>query len=199
MSNSNQTSEVTKKTIGERLNFLFFIVALSFAMLVILFIRGQSFFANIFKLHEQSIAIEASNWDVPMFLALPCFISLIAALVLRLIDLDTEKRIQRCVGVAVIFALLSIAVRIPYGFALRYYMESLSYSSCWPLTSPSIMAPTLWVRNSGYCIEDAGSVRKPLLQWIDGLPNGGANVTPNEVRTKAEALLRAFDQEQTRT
>ncbi|PCM44912.1 hypothetical protein [Marinobacter sp. ANT_B65] len=196
MSNSKKTSEDPNKTVGERLNILFFIAAITLVVLVILYLRGQEFLVNIYRLREHSIAVEVSNWDVPMFLAVPCFVSIIVGLVLRLTDWDRDKRIQRCVGVALIFAFLSIAVRIPYGFAVRSYMESLGYSSCWQLSSPAIMSPTVWVRNPGYCIENVGSVRNPLLEWMSLQPNGGADVAPNEVRAKAEELLAIYDHSQ---
>ena len=196
MSDSNKISVGSSKTVGERLNILFFIVAFASVVFTIIYIRGHEFLVNIYRLRERSIAVEVSNWDVPMFLAVPCFVSLIIGLVLRLTDLDRDKRIQRCVGVALIFAFLSIAVRIPYGFAVRSYMESLGYSPCWQLSSLAIMSPTVWVRNPGYCIENVGSVRRPLLQWINLQADGGVDVTPDEVRAKAEELLDIFDRDQ---
>jgi len=196
MSDSNKVSVGSSKSIGERLNVIFFIAALTSVVFAIIYIRGHEFLVNIYRLREHSIAVEVSNWDVPMFLAVPCFVSIIIGLVLRLTDLDKDRRIQRCVGIALIFAFLSIAVRIPYGFAVRSYMESLGYSPCWQLSSFAIMSPTVWVRNPGYCIDNVGSIRKPLLEWMSVQPNGGANVTPNEVRAKAEELLDIFDRDQ---
>ncbi len=188
--------EKTEKSIFDRLNILFFIVALSASVFAIIVLRGSSFIKNLDKLNQKAIAIEASNWDIPIFIALPCFIALIFALVLRLIDQDQDSRIRACINVALIFAAISIVVRIPYGYAVSNFLAGKNYSKCWEFSSPSMMSPTIWVKNSGYCIENSGSVRKEIIAWLDTLPNSGKGITPNDVRDKTQTLLETYDLKQ---
>ena len=189
MSESNKVLNAENKSLGARLNILFFIFALSTSVIVIVVLKGNSHLENIDKLNSGNIAVAVSNWDIPVFLSLPCFVSLIIALCFRFANQASEKRISACVKIALIFAIMAIIVRIPYGYLASHYMRNKGYSPCWEFSSPSIMGDIVWVRNSGYCVENSGSVRKELLAWIDARPNAGKDVSPVEVRAKAEALL----------
>ncbi len=185
---------VDQNSLGERLNILFFIFALSASVIVIVVIRGNSYLENIDKLNSGNIAVAVSSWDISIFLSLPCFVALIIALCFRLANQVSERRIGMSIKIALIFAIIAIVVRIPYGYIASHYMRDKGYSPCWEFSSPSIMGDIVWVRNFDYCIENSGSVRKELLAWIDARPNGGKDVSPVEIRTKTEALLNLFDQ-----
>ena len=185
-----------RKSFATRLNYLLFIVALSVTTLAIVILRGSSFLENINRLEQRAISVELSNWDIPMFVAIPCFIALTIALILRFIDQDSDSRIRACVNTALVFAMLTIIVRIPCGYIASNFMTNKGYAPCWEFSSPSVMSPVVWVRNSGYCIENSGSVRKELITWLNSLPNKGNNLTPNDIREKVEALLADYDKKE---
>jgi len=183
-------------SLSDRLKILFIIIALSVCVYAAIEIMGISFLENIDKLSNGNIAVALSYWDIPVFLSLPCFVALIIALVFRFAKQLSEKWISAAVNVAIMFALLAIVVRIPYGHFLSHYMQDKGYSSCWAFTSPSITSEIVWVRNPGYCIENTSVVRSELLAWIDSLPDAGKDVPPMEVRLKAEELLSEYDRQQ---
>ena len=74
-------------------------------------------------------------------------------------------------------------------------MEKKGYSPCWHYSSPSIMSPTIWVRKSGFCVDNAGKVRTKVLQWMDSLPNNGNDVLVKVVNKTVDDLLNAWEAE----
>ena len=170
------------KIVKDRLNLIFFIFALSATVVVIIDIRGTDFLESLRHFNERNILIEASNWDVPAFISLPCFLGLIAALVLRLLYLYSQQRIQRCVKFALAFAIAAIIVRAPYGLFVRYSFEKNGYSPYWALSSPAIYSPTTWVKHPSYCVQNSGSVRKEIIDWINDPKN--KNVSSEDLRKK---------------
>jgi hypothetical protein len=95
--------------------------------------------------------------------------------------------------VAIAFALLAIVARFLLGFSISHYMESKGYTSCPYYSSPALMSSRIWVRSSDYCVENSGSVRKPLLNWFDSLPEFGRNVSQKDVQQKVDQLLKEYD------
>jgi hypothetical protein len=132
---------------------------------------GGNLLQNIERLERGHIYVSVSNWDIPAFVSLPCFLALIFALTLRLVRAASEKRIRVCVKVAFGAALVAIMVRLPYGFVVSNYMGAHGYTSCWQYSSQSIMGPVVWVRNSG------------------------KEVTPDEVRLKIDELLKNWERQ----
>ncbi len=182
-----------------QLMLIFYSLALSATVFIIVVLPGSSLLENIARLNSSNIYVAASSWDIPAFISLPCFLALIYALLLRLTQKATEIRIQRCVKVATIFALAAIVFRIPYGFAISHYMEAKGYSSCVSYTSPALMSPAVWVRYPTYCIENTGSVRRSLLEWIDSSVEAGKSISPEDLKRKAEQLLEEYDRKERET
>ena len=181
-------------TIRKRLAALFYTVALGLSIYAILVLRGKSFLANISNLQNNHIYVAVSSWDIPAFISVPCFIALMAILILRMRNRVPEVLIQSLLKVAIAFALLAIVVRILLGFSISHYMESKGYTSCPYYSSPALMSSRIWVRSSDFCVENSGSVRKPLLKWFDSLPAFGRNVSQKDVQQKVDQLLREYDQ-----
>lgn len=192
--NDQETQIPDKKSTKDRLNFIFFILVLSATVAVIITLRGAAFVEGLRDFNGKNIIVEASNWDIPIFISLPCFLALITALLLRLLDLDSQKRIQRCVKFALAFSLAAIVIRLPYGFFVKHSFEKNGYTPCWELSSPAIFSPTIWVKHRSYCIQNSGSVRKEIIDWINDPKN--KNVSPDELRKKTHELLNAYDMEQ---
>ncbi|MFT7559107.1 MAG: putative membrane protein [Flavobacteriales bacterium] len=76
---------------GQRLSIVFYIFALGATVAAIALIKGIRFLENINRLSNDSIYTAASSWDIPVFIGLPCFVALIIALFLRLIDQDKDS------------------------------------------------------------------------------------------------------------
>lgn len=183
-----------KKTLLQRLNLLFYIIILSCAGMIFI-AQVNPFLENVNKLIEGHIYVLVSKWDIPLFLCFPGFLAIIVGLILRLIDLDTERRMDVCTKIIIVFGLLFVITRIPYGFVTSYYLTSKGYSACWGLSSPSLMSPTVWVRDPGYCVNSASAVKSEILAWMDTLPDGGKNISPEDVNAKAEALHLLHEQQ----
>ncbi|GAB2525673.1 hypothetical protein GCM10008940_30490 [Microbulbifer agarilyticus] len=88
---------------------------------------------------------------------------------------------QKLLKISVVSAVLAIVIRLPIGYLNSNYLYSAGYSPCWELSSPSLMAPTVWVSNSGYCIPDSASVRGEILDWLDTQFGAGNLITPKEM------------------
>ncbi|MFT7559106.1 MAG: hypothetical protein ACI93R_001010 [Flavobacteriales bacterium] len=99
-------------------------------------------------------------------------------------------------AITAITAITAIAVRLVVGFGLSHFMVSRGYSACWELSSPSIMSPTFWVKDTRYCIENSGSVREEVLSWIGSQESTNHDISFNDVKDKTAALLKVFDQQQ---
>ncbi len=100
---------------------------------------------------------------------------------------------QRLMMIALISSVAAIVVRLVYGFLAFAYVSSLGYSSCWYLSSPAQMAPTVWVSQPEYCIKNTGAVRKDLLQWMDANARPGQPLPVDELRSHAAALLSEWE------
>ncbi len=190
--NSSQQIEDTP-SIRKRLAAFFYTLALGLSIYAILVLRGESFLANISNLQNNHIYVAVSSWDIPAFISVPCFIALMAILLLRMRSRVPEDRIRRLLKVAIAFALLAIVARFLLGFSISHYMESKGYTSCPYYSSPALMSSRIWVRSSDYCVENSGSVRKPLLNWFDSLPEFGRNVSQKDVQQKVDQLLKEYD------
>ncbi len=180
-------------SIRKRLAAFFYTAALGLSIYVILVLRGKSFLANISNLQNNHIYVAVSSWDIPAFISVPCFIALMVILMLRMRSKVPEDRIRRLLKVAIAFALLAIVARFLLGFSIFHYMESKGYTSCPYYSSPALMSSRIWVRSSDYCVENSGSVRKPLLNWFDSLPEFGRNVSQKNVQQKVDQLLKEYD------
>ena len=176
-----------------RLASLFYISVLALSIYMILVLRGKSFLANISRLQNNNIYVAVSNWDVAALISIPCFIVLIAVLILRLRSNVNEAQIQGLLKVAIAFALVAVIARVVFGFLGAYYMESKGYTLCPYYISPALMSPNIWVSSPAYCVENSGSVRKPLLKWFDSLPDFGRNTTQEDVYLKVEQLLTEYE------
>jgi uncharacterized membrane protein len=192
---TNQACPNEVHGISFRMQLIFYILALSGCVALIVALLGGNLLQNIERLERGHIYVSVSNWDIPAFVSLPCFFALIVALTLRLVRAASEKRIQVCVKVAFGAALVAIMVRLPYGFVVSNYMGAHGYTSCWQYSSQSIMGPVVWVRNTGYCVENSGSVSRELLEWLDNNSNSDNEVTPDEVRLKIDELLKNWERE----
>ncbi|TVZ41154.1 hypothetical protein P886_0493 [Alteromonadaceae bacterium 2753L.S.0a.02] len=176
-----------------KLQLIFYILALAATVVILLIFRVGSLLENSEKLASGKIYVAASAWDIPVLLSLPTFIALIFAMLLKLLNKATDTRIQASVKVALIFAFIAIAVRIPYGLLLSKHLESHGYSRCVPYTAPAMMSATVWVRDSRYCIENSGSVRRSLLAWLDKTQLENKYLSPADVKVKVNSLLEEFD------
>lgn len=166
------------------------VVLLVSCVVALLVFRGQAFFEGFDRISNDHIYIEVSNWDIPVFVSIPCFLALIAILILRITGSKTELVIQKLLKIAVVFSVAAILIRIPIGYLNSSFLGSAGYTPCWQLSSPSLMAPTVWVSNSGYCLLDSGSVRDELLEWIDSEINAGKRPTPNELASEVDNLRK---------
>jgi hypothetical protein len=206
--NSSQQIGYTP-SIRKRLAALFYTAALGLSIYAILVLRGKSFLANISNLQNNHIYVAVSSWDIPAFISVPCFIALMAILMLgsgfllrpttyihvsvRMRSRVPEDLIRRLLKVAIAFAVLAIVARIVLGFSISHYMEAKGYTSCPYYSSPALMSSRIWVRSSDYCVENSGSVRKLLLNWFDSLPEFGRNVSQKDVQQKVDQLLKEYD------
>lgn len=166
------------------------IVLLVSCVVVLVFYRGRAFIDGLRRISDGHIYSSISNWDIPVFFSLPCFLSLIAILVLRLIGYGSEATIQKLLKVSVVSAVVAILVRLPIGYLNSSHLYSAGYSPCWELSSPSLMAPTVWVSNSGFCIPSSASVRGEVLEWIDAQVKSGNSPTPNEMASEVNSLRK---------
>ncbi|WP_166263563.1 hypothetical protein [Marinobacter caseinilyticus] len=178
-----------------KLKTVFYISALLSVNYIIVALMGSALLEHFERLQTGNIYISVSGWDIPALISLPCFLALAAALVLRLLNRTTEKRLNVCLKVGLFFSLLTIISRPIYGYVISTKMEQSGYSPCWSYSSPSLMSPTVWVRSEAYCIENAGKVRKEILIWMDELPDAGAGVSAEAVRKQANELLYSWDME----
>jgi hypothetical protein len=192
----NNLPQQTENTssLKARLASLFYIAVLGLTVYVLLVMRGASFLANISNLQNQHIYVAVSSWDIPAFIGLPCFVVLIAVLILRMKNGVSEVLIQKLLKVAIAFALIAIVVRVLTGFSIPNYLESKGYTYCPYYGSPALMSANIWVRSPEYCVENSGSVRKQLLNWFDSLPEFGRNISQADVRQKVGQLLAEYDQ-----
>lgn len=164
------------------------IVLLALCVVVLVFYRGQAFIDGLGRISGGHIYLAVSNWDIPIFLSLPCFLSLIAILMLRFIGGKSEAAVQKLLKVSIASAVVAILIRLPVGYLNSSYLYSAGYSPCWELSSPSLMAPTVWVSNSGYCIPSSASVRGEVLGWIDAQIKSGNRPTPNQMASEVNNL-----------
>ncbi len=154
----------------------------------LIYFRGHAFIDGISRVNDGHIYVSISNWDIPVFISIPCFLSIIAILILRLVGRGAESTVQKLLKFSFVAALIAIVVRLPIGYLNSTYMYSAGYSPCWELSSPSLMAPTVWVSNSGYCLPEAAGVRGEVLEWIDAQFRSGVRPTPREVAREVSKL-----------
>lgn len=164
------------------------IVVLLSCVAALLFLRGQSFINSFWRIKNDHIYIEVSNWDAPAFASLPCFLALIVILTLRLSGYKSEVAIQKLLKISVFSAVAAIFIRLPMGYLSSSYLGSAGYSPCWELSSPSLMAPTVWVSNTGYCLSGVSGVRDGALEWIDAQTEAGNSPTPSELASVVDKL-----------
>lgn len=164
------------------------IVLLTLCVVALLVYRGKPFVESFSRIEGGHIYVEVSNWDIPVFASIPCFFALISILILRFVGFNKEVVIQRLLKLSVISALIAILIRLPIGYLNAAYLGAAGYSPCWQLSSPSLMAPTVWVSNSGYCVAHSGSVRRKALEWVDTQVDAGLRPTPKELENKVEIL-----------
>lgn len=182
-------------SIAARLNYLFYILVLGALVFFIIWFGGGALLTNLSKLSNGSIYISVSSWDVPLIVGLPCFFALGYVLVLRLLNIASEQRVQQSLRIGVSFALAAIVVRLLYGFTVAGFLSHKGYSSCWQYSSLQVMSPTVWVKSPDFCIANSGSVRKEVLSWMDTLPNAGKDIRSQDVENKVAELLRQPDTE----
>lgn len=179
-----------------KIAIVFYILALLLSVAAIIVLRVGSFIENLSRLGNSQVYVSFSGWDIPAFIGVPCFLVLIYLLFLKLIDRDTEHRTQKSLKIAIAFAITAIVVRIPYGFLISEYIEHKGYFPCPYYSSPSLMSPQIWVRDPKYCIPNTGSIRKPLLTWLDSLSESNQTITADEVEKKAKKFLLIRDQKE---
>jgi hypothetical protein len=188
---SKQGTPVMDKTIGFRI-MAFLLIIISIATII-----GASIFAGggiietISSLKQNDITVSVNYWDFPILFTFPGVLALTVICFLRLVDLDTQERIDACMKIVIIFGFIFLAVRLPYGFIASGYMESQGYSYCYDFTSAAARSDQVWVRDQAYCIDDAGVIRIELLEWLNETQDAGLDPTPQEVRIKADELFRA--------
>lgn len=182
--NSNAPADSSQKTHALiSASAILIVVAASLAIFV------PQFFTNLDRLIARHPYVSFNPWDLPFFVGVPTFLALVYGIGLRVFNQANEKRIDNVLKVALVFAIVAALTRMVYGIGMSQHLTSLGYSSCWSLSSPSVMSATVWVKKSRYCIENAGAVRKPLLRWIDERAAAGEPIAAEEVRAQAEQLL----------
>jgi hypothetical protein len=186
-----QVSPIMKKTIGFRLMAFFLIIILIATMVGLAIFSGGGIVNSISSLQQNYITASVNHWDLPIFFTFPGLLALIVICFLRLVDLDTQDRIDACMKVVIVIGFLFLAVRIPFGFIASSYMESKGYTYCYYLTSAAARSDQVWVRDPDYCIDDTGAIRIELLEWLHETQDAGLDPTPQEVRIKADELFRA--------
>jgi hypothetical protein len=181
-----------EKTIGFRI-LAFFLIIISIAIIIVTIILcGGGLIEGISSLRQNEISVNVNYWAFPVFFTYPGLLALIVVFFLRLVDLDTQDRIDACMKVVIVSGFIFLAVRIPYGFIASSYMESKGYSYCYYLTSASAKSDQIWVRDPDYCLDNTGVIRTDMLDWLHETQDAGLDPTPQEVRTKAKELLRVY-------
>jgi hypothetical protein len=165
-------------------------LSLTYFVIVVL---GGAFAVNVGRLVQGHIYVSVSNWDIPLLLAVPTYLALINLLLLRLFDRASDKSVTTTIKIATTFAIVAILARPIYGYFVTTKMEYSGYTSCWPYSSPSLMSPTVWVKQPGYCVSNSGKVRKEILSWMDTLPNRGSDIPVNAVNEKVSMLLEDWE------
>lgn len=160
-----------------------------------LWVMIPQFFINLDRLIAGHPYVSFNAWDIPFFLAVPIFIILAFGIGLRLTNKATEKRIQHAMKFALIFGAIATSARFIYGFTGSQFIAELGYTSCWSLSSPSLMAPTVYVKKSSYCLDNVGHVRKDLLVWMDDQAILGQSLDQVELQKEADRLLVLWDEE----
>lgn len=160
---------------------------------VCIWLEFEPFVDNLSFLDQSYIAVYVSSWAVPMTIYALAFLLLAFGLVLKYFGVGKEPLFLRLFYMAIGLFFVALLVRLPVGFILDSHLEKKGYSYCsWYVPSGKVR-PGVWVRSPEYCIEQAGVVRRPLMDWIQALPDSGRNVTPTEVRLKALEMLAAYE------
>ncbi len=184
---------VTSHSTSEKAKFIFLAIIMV-AIAGVILMLGLGNFLNNFQLFEQyAIAVYASSWALPMAIASPVFILLAFCLVLRLVGKDKGRLYTNTFNLAVGIGVVAILVRLPMGYMIESRLKEEGYSYCFWYTSPANFRPQVWVRSPEYCIEQTGVIRRPLMDWLQALPDGGRDVTAQEVRAKAMEMLEAYE------
>lgn len=143
-------------------------------------------------INAESIAVHMSVWWVPALIGSPMFLLLAYGFLLKIFEKDKGRQFQYVTNAAIAFALIAMVVRVFSGFVVDDRLGAKGYSKCIYYTAPANFSPTAWVRAPEYCIEQTGVIRRPLMDWLQALPNGGRDVTASEVRAKAMEMLEAY-------
>ena len=146
---------------------------------------------NLDRLIARHPYVSFNAWDLPFLLATPIFLALAIGIVLRVSNRATAARMQAVMKVALVFSVIAVAVRIVYGIAGATYLGNAGYTRCWSLSSPAMMAPTVYVKNQNYCLDNVGHVRQALLAWIDRNASGNQPLDQQALENKASRLLSA--------
>lgn len=180
----------TKGTVPSKPMIALNIILLVLCVVVLTCFRGQALVDGLGRISEGHIYVAVSNWDIPVLVGLPCFLSLIVIMILRLIGYKSHATVQKLLNFSVVSAVVALLIRLPVGYLNSSYLHSAGYSPCWELSSPSLMAPTVWVSNAGYCIPSSASVRGEVLDWIDAQIKTGNHPTPNEMASEVSSLRK---------
>lgn len=186
-------AELSAYKASEKAKFIFLSLILIGMSYVILMLGLGSFVENMKLLKQQAVAVYISSWAVPMAVACPAFMLLAFGLLLKVVGRDKGALYTGAFNLAVGIGVVAILVRLPIGLMLDKNLEDAGYTYCYWYTSPANFSPQVWVRSPEYCVEQTGVVRRPLMDWIQALPEGGNNVTPAEVRLKALEMLAAYE------
>lgn len=144
-------------------------------------------------IEARSIAVQVSVWWAPALIGSPMFVLIAYGFILKIFEKDQGKQFQYVANAAIVFVLIAMVVRVFSGFVIDSRLADQGYSKCIYYTAPANFSPTAWVRAPEYCIEQTGVIRRPLMEWLQALPNAGRDVSAEEVREKAQEILAAYE------
>ena len=185
--------EVSNYKASEKAKFVLLSLILIGMSYVILSLGLGNFIQNMKLLEQHAVAVYVSNWALPMAIACPAFVLFAIALLLKVVERDKGPHYSRLLNLAVGFGVVAIIARLPMGFILDNHVEEEGYSYCYWYTSPANFRPQVWVRSPEFCVEQTGVIRRPLMDWLQALPNGGRDVTHTAVREKALEMVKAYE------
>ncbi len=141
---------------------------------------------------EQPVALKVRSVIPPFLFMMPAFFVLIFGLWQRLLGRFSNHRQQQGIMVIICCFPLFILAWWLYYWQLNNWLEDKGYTSCAWYTGATLGAPTIWLKASGYCIEEGYPVRTELLDWLETQRQQGVTPTVEEFKLHQEKIFTQY-------
>lgn len=136
----------------------------------------------------QAVVVSLDSAVIPMLVFVPTIFVLLAGLIKRRQGKLPEKEVTR--GIKFIASSLPLFLLVwgIYSWQQNRWLESANYQKCQFLTASNFGAPTVWVKDSAYCIQGAHRISGQLVAWAGEEAHTGNDISVDEYKNKISEL-----------